>query len=243
MDAFLKGDDRGGWSTGKAPAVDLVLRNKDVGFNDAEAERAYPRRTESEWPIARTKYTPYFLTPEKNLSTEKPKLTSTSKDLLRCSGQPGKPFTDPVLHANSDGADRNHWPYRGSSQCLHERIYRCGAAKKISDLFLTLRYFLNDKEVFYTGTAGDPVPLCKGWLRVSLRKVNTSHVRHRDYLPHRDYFKSDVLPVLPGEVYPVDVEMWPTNVVMEPGSRLVLEVSSGDTQGSGLFTHTGAQDR
>lgn len=30
LDAFLKGDDRAGWSTNKAPKVDLVLRKGDV---------------------------------------------------------------------------------------------------------------------------------------------------------------------------------------------------------------------
>ena len=242
MDAFLKGEDREGWSTGKAPAVDLVLRDKDVGFNDAEAERAYPRRTESEWPIARTKYTPYYLTPDKALTTEKPKLTSTSKlsyDALGTLEQPSLiQFSTPPVDQTTEVT--GHIVVRLN---VSMNAYIGAKLPKDIDLFLTLRYFINDKEVFYTGTAGDPVPLCKGWLRVSLRKINTSHARHRDYLPHRDYFRSDVLPVLPGEAYPVDVEMWPTNVVMEKGSRLVLEVSSGDTQGSGIFTHTGAQDR
>ena len=76
-----------------------------------------------------------------------------------------------------------------------------------------------------------------------MRKLNKEHHKHREWLPHRDYFSTDVLPVLPGEVYPVDVEIWPTNVVLEPEARLVFEVSSGDTQGSGIFTHMGTDDR
>lgn len=80
LDAFLKGDDRVGWSTpGKVPPVDLVLRQGDVGFNDAEAEKTYPRRTEMEWPIARTQYTPYYLTSDNELVAERcvaPKHTS-----------------------------------------------------------------------------------------------------------------------------------------------------------------------
>ncbi|KAF5698384.1 x-pro dipeptidyl-peptidase, partial [Fusarium globosum] len=110
------------------------------------------------------------------------------------------------------------------------------------DLFLTLRHLdADDKEIFYTGTIGNPVPLVKGWQRVSLRKINTAHRRHREWLPHRDYCSTDVQPVIPGEVYGVDVEVWPTNVVVEPGSRLVLEVASGDTPGVGIFVHDGAE--
>lgn len=38
-----------------------------------------------------------------------------------------------------------------------------GSAPKDLDLFLTLRHLdAKGKEIFYTGTAGDPVPLCKG---------------------------------------------------------------------------------
>jgi hypothetical protein len=112
------------------------------------------------------------------------------------------------------------------------------------DLFVTIHYISpSGKEVHYTGTAGDPVPLTKGWLRVSLRKVNTQHLRHREYLPYCDYFESDLMPVIPGEVYPVDIEIWSTNVVVEKGGKLIFEVSSGDSQGSGIFQHTDSTDR
>ncbi len=118
------------------------------------------------------------------------------------------------------------------------------AAEKDIDLFVTLRYLSPDgDEIFYTGTAGDPVPLTKGWLRVSLRKFAVNHVRHRNYLPWREYRSIDVQPVTTGEIYSVDVEIWPTNVVVEKGGKLVFELSSGDTQGSGIFTHTNPVDR
>ena len=243
MDAFLKGEDRDGWSTGKASKVDMVLRKGDFGFNDAEREKGFPRRQESEWPIARTQYTRWCLTPDKGLSTTSPAIDQNQKLSYEALGnmenQQLVQFSSPpmekeveitghiVAHLNVSAT-----PYVG------------GTVPRDIDLFLTLRHISAEgKEVFYTGTAGDPVPLCKGWLRVSMRKVNTEHYKHRDYLPYRDYFSTDVLPVLPGEVYPVDVEIWPTNVILEPGARLIFEVSSGDTQGSGIFTHGGAEDR
>jgi hypothetical protein len=39
------------------------------------------------------------------------------------------------------------------------------------------------------------------------------------------------------------VEIWPTNVVVESGGRLVLEVSSGDTAGTGFWGHNDPIDR
>lgn len=99
------------------------------------------------------------------------------------------------------------------------------------------------KIVFYTGTTGDPVPISKGWLRVSLRKVDESHQHHRPYLPYRSYYSTDVQPVELDKVYTFDVEIWPTNVVVAPGGRFVLEVASGDSQGSGIFEHNHPEDR
>ncbi|KAL4803142.1 Alpha/Beta hydrolase protein [Aspergillus unguis] len=242
LDAFLKGDDRAGWSNGTAPKVDIVLRKGDVGFNNAEAEKGFPRRVENEWPIARTQYTKFYLTSGKELVTEPPseKYSKLSYPALGSLDNPSliqfttRPFEKEteitghiVAHLNVSVTPHPGHPTPSDI-----------------DLFLTLRYISPEgKEVFYTGTAGDPVPLCKGWLRVSLRKINTEHRRHREYLPHRDYFSTDVLPVLPGEVYPVDVEVWPTNVVVEKGGKIVLEVASGDTQGSGIFTHDEPSDR
>lgn len=97
--------------------------------------------------------------------------------------------------------------------------------------------------VFYTGTTGEPVPVVKGWLRVSLRKTDVSHPWHDVNIPYRNFFSTDVQSVVPGEVYPVDVEIWPTNVIIGKGHTLALQIAGHDTQGSGLFEHTHPEDR
>ncbi|TLS27675.1 hypothetical protein PpBr36_05022 [Pyricularia pennisetigena] len=244
LDAFLKGDDRVGWATkGKLPPVDLVMRKGNVGFNDAQAERAYTRRTESQWPPASTVYTTYHCHPDGVLSTTAPSLPRRTKLSYRALGTLSNPsfvsFSTPKFETETEIT--GHPRARLSVSVTPDAA---GPTPSDIDLFLTLRYIgPDDKEVFYTGTAGDPVPLCKGWLRVSLRKVNESHRKHRTYLPHRDYTSTDVLPVIPGEVYTVDIEIWPTNVVVEKAGRVVLEVASGDTQGSGIFLHDDPVDR
>ncbi|KAK0383845.1 hypothetical protein NLU13_9756 [Sarocladium strictum] len=246
LDAFLKGDDRVGWSQpGKVSPVSLVLRKGNVGFDNAKAEAAYERREESEWPIARTQYTKLFLNSnDLSLSTSALDAQALKRKLsYRALGTMEKPellqFSTP--------------PFETETEITGHVVARLNVSVTADpgeltpsdiDLFVTLRYIGPDgKEVFYTGTAGDPVPLTKGWLRVSMRKVNTEHHKHRPWLPHRDYTSKDVLPVIPGEVYPVDIEIWPTNVVAEKGGRLVFEVSSGDTQGSGIFLHNDEKDR
>lgn len=73
--------------------------------------------------------------------------------------------------------------------------------------------------------------------------MNKENPKHREWLPHRDYTSRDVLPVIQGDIYPVDIEIWPTNAIVEKGGKLVFEVASGDTQGSGIFRHDDPLDR
>lgn len=244
LDAFLKDDDRAGWSTGEAPKVDLVLRKGDVGYNNAEAEKTYSRRSENEWPIARTLYTRYYLTSNHELTPQAPSaLPQPVKLSYRALGN----IDNPQLIQFTTAPFTNETEITGHI-VAHLNVSMSALEKRPTprdiDLFLTLRHISpQGKEVSYTGTAGDPVPLCKGWQRVSLRKVNTDHSKNRPWLPHRDYFSTDVLPVIPGDVYSVDVEIWPTNVVIQEGGKLLLEVASGDTQGCGTFQHRGETDR
>ncbi|RMZ39712.1 hypothetical protein CA14_009919 [Aspergillus flavus] len=201
LDAFLKGGGHAGWTTGHIPRVSLCLRKGDVGFNNPAGEKTFPRRDENEWPLARTVYTRYYLTPSLGLTQ---KLTT---------------FAASQLGYQARGSDV-------------ESAQSPPPSNLDLDIFVTLRHFSAvGKEVHYTGSSGDSVPVTKGWLRVSLCKVNHDSDYHRDYLPRREYRSSDVLP------YECDVELWPTNVVVEAGGWLVFEVSSVDTEGAGLFKH------
>jgi hypothetical protein len=66
---------------------------------------------------------------------------------------------------------------------------------------------------------------------------------HRHYLPYRSFSRADVLSVVEDDKYTVDVEMWPTNTVLDSGESLILEIAGHDTQGVGLFSHQHPEDR
>lgn len=246
LDAFLKDKDTVGWSTGKAPRVGLVLRQGDVGYNNAEAEKQYKYRYEDEWPISRTQYTKYFLTAEKELSNDR--LAGSSGISSTVSYRAPSNLQSPQLVQFVTAPFKDEVEFTGHV-VAHLEISASSLPERETDpteidIFLTLRHLdAKGKEILYTGTVGDPVPVTKGWLRVSHRKLAESHTRHKPWKPHRSYARADAQPIQTGSVYPVDVEIWPTNVVVSQGHRLVLEVSSGDTRGAGLFEHNSKVDR
>ncbi|OCL12710.1 alpha/beta-hydrolase [Glonium stellatum] len=230
LDAFLKGEDSVGWATpGKVPTVSVVLREGDVGFNDAEKEKAYPRREEASWPLPDTQYEKYYLLPDKSFTSSESPESLQMKSIVRFTTAPFSTRTEFTGYVTAH---------------LNVRIPPQDPAPSDIDLFLTIRHISpTGNEVFYTGTAGDPVPVTKGWLRVSLRATDPKHPLHRPYLPYRHYRSIDVQEVKVSEIYAVDVEIWPTNVVVSEGGKLIFEISGADTQGSGIFAHESEKDR
>lgn len=253
LDAFLRGEDRTGWATpGAVPPVDLVLRKGNPGYNNAEAEKkTFVRRTENEWPIARTRYTKTFLTPESTLvipseeeKQQRPDVPRPTKLSYRALGTIDSPqavsFTTSPFEEETEVTG-----HIVAHLNLSVTPDQTGAIIPSDiDVFVALRHLdAQGREIYYTDTFGGPAAVTKGSLRVSLRKVKTDHPRHRAWVPYRDYFSTDVEPVIPNDVYAVDVELWPTSVVVEKGNRLVFEVSSGDTLGTAGFEHNSPTDR
>ncbi|KAK0877480.1 hypothetical protein LTR87_008731 [Friedmanniomyces endolithicus] len=244
LNGFLKGVDDEGWTTGKAPRVAYKVRKGNPGYNTPEAESSFEWRSQESWPAPSTKYTKYWLTPSGGLQRGVQEEDAVTKKLsYKALGTLDIPqlltFATPPFKRETEIT--GHIVAHLSVSATH---FDADNAPMDMDLFVTLRHFMpSGEEALYTGTVGDPVPVVKGWLRVSLRKTNPESAKHQPWHPHREYLSSDVEMLVPGTVYAVDVEVWPTNVVVEKGGRLELEVSSGDTQGVGLFRHDSSVDR
>jgi hypothetical protein len=229
-DRFLKGLDNG-WE--QQPKVLLNIRHP--------GEKFVPR-AETEWPIARTQWTKFYLDPAGNgLGRDEPKggttlAYRTTGDGLTFSTPPmTEPLeiTGPVaakLFVSSDTTD--------------------------ADLFLVLRVFdPSGKEVSFIGSNDPRTPVGLGWLRASHRKLDPAMSK-----PYRPWHTHDELqPLAPGVPVELDVEIWPTSIVVPPGYRLALSVRGKDYEydgtnaapphapyemkGVGPFTHTDPQDR
>jgi predicted acyl esterase len=90
---------------------------------------------------------------------------------------------------------------------------------------LIVRVFAPDlKEVTFQGALDPHTPIAQGWLRCSHRKLDEKLT-----LPYRPYHTHDEEQKLaPGKVYEVDVEVWPTCIVVPKGFRLALSVRGND---------------
>jgi len=102
------------------------------------------------------------------------------------------------------------------------------------DLFLTLRNIDPDgNEVLETGQQGAPVPVAKGWLRVSHRELDRDlSLEYRPYHRHQRR-----LFLAPGEIVEVQVEIWPTSMVFRKGHCIRLDVQPRDGVGSASYMH------
>lgn len=160
LDAFLKGEDDRGWLEGpnaKVPAVSLLVREGNPGYNSNEAEATFTSRSESSWPIERTTYTKFHLHPSPaSLQPEPATEAATTK--LQALGK-SKPIQ--FAHKFAEGVELAGHSLANLCVSIEKRVD--GTHPSDVDLFVTLRHFdPTGHEVFYTGTAGDPVPLCKG---------------------------------------------------------------------------------
>jgi predicted acyl esterase len=123
-----------------------------------------------------------------------------------------------------------------------------------ADLFVTLRAFGADgEEVDFQGAIDPRTPLAQGWLRASHRKLD----RDRS-TPQRPYHAHDeTQELVPEELYVLEIEIWPTCIVLPAGLRLALTIGGSDFareadgpaegppvfRGSGLFLHSDPEDR
>ena len=227
---FLKCENTG-WEN--EPPVALNIRHPGERF---------VRRAEREWPLKRTRWTKYFLEPDGLGLGTAPPIGATALS-YETTGD-GLTFRTPPLSAALEITGPVAAKLWVSSQTTD------------ADLFLVLRVFdPAGKEVVFIGSNDPRVPVGLGWLRASQRKLDRERT-----LPYRPWHTHDEeWPLNPGEPVELDVEIWPTCIVVPPGYRIALTVRGKDYEydgtdaavpyaaypmkGVGPFTHTNPQDR
>lgn len=239
-DCFLKGDDHGGWKSGKEPNVKFAVRESSEAIpGTLEGEALFKFRDEREWPLARTEYKKFHLTADKTISS------STSKEgILSYAGYNGDGifFETPVADKKYEITGHPHVKL-SISMTEHK-----GEDAPEIDVFLALRKFdKNGKQVWFSSSMGQPTAVTHGWIRAShraLAKQPYPDVRGGDWpWPTLSHKKEDLQPIETGTIYELLTELWPTNIVIGEGEKLVLEVSPKDPEGTGFFASKNSTDR
>jgi predicted acyl esterase len=99
-----------------------------------------------------------------------------------------------------------------------------------ADIFLVLQIFDPEgKELTFQGALDPHTPVGQGWLRASHRKLD-----RKLSTPYRPYHSHDeVQPLKPGEPVELDVEIWPTCIVIPASYRIGLTIRGKDYVYSG----------
>lgn len=198
-------------------------------------------RHENEWPLARTCWTKFYLDPRnRSLSAEPAEGVLTYEPL----GE-GVTFMSAPLE--------NELELTGPSAL---KLFLASTTRD-ADVFAVLRAFApNGDEVVFQGAIDPHTPVSQGWLRASHRKIDPARS-----MPFRPYHPHDELrPLEPGQIAELDVEIWPTCVVLPKGYRIGLSLLGKDYEyggpsggflsnfknemrGSGPFLHNDERDR
>jgi predicted acyl esterase len=226
FDHFLKGQQNG-W--GDEAPVWLNLRKP---FTD-EVEL----RKENEWPLSSTNWTKLFL-------------DAGSKSL---NWQPATRDGQTKFAAMTDHVRWMSPPLDTETEITGPLALKLFISSSTvdADLFVTLQAFSPDgREVEFRGTVDPHTPLAQGWLRASHRKL--CEQRSTPFQPYHTHDEKQ--PLVPGEIYELDVEIWPTCIVLPAGYRLALDIRGHDFSrpsanadspygGSGPWQHDDALDR
>ena len=202
---FLKGEQTG-WD--QQPRVLLQVRHVDH----------FEERHEEEWPLARTQWTRFYLHPESGqLSKMVPELDKAKTLSYEAQGD-GVMFLTPPLKAPMEITGPVALKLKLSSSS-HD-----------ADVFAVLRVFTPDgREITFQGSNDPRTPIGLGWLRASHRKLDKEKS-----LPYRPFHTHDeIQPLNPGVAVDLDVEIWPTSIVVPAGFRVGLSLRGRDYQNPG----------
>jgi uncharacterized protein len=228
---FLKGEDTG-WDD--QPPVLLQVRHVDGTFTE---------RAEREWPLVRTRWTRLYLDPAGLALSFEPPAAEAALD-YEAFGE-GLTFMTAPLETRTEITGPSAAKLFVSSSTID------------ADLFVVVRAFdPAGGELTFQGAIDPHTPVAQGWLRASHRKLDPAlSTEYRPYHAH-----DEAQPLTPGEVYELDVEIWPTSLVLPAGYRLAFTVRGSDYEypkaggdrlstfrnelrGSGPFLHDDPDDR
>jgi putative CocE/NonD family hydrolase len=197
--------------------------------------------TQADWPDPRLSATREYLRTGKTLSTSAPTSSeapdqfvqnpvagvctqSTSQWTAGLAGQVPCTTDDRVNEATSGGADYTTPPLTSDLRFDGPLMADLWVSTTAKDAVATVRV----TDVKPDGTSTE---LTDGWLAASFRKVDPTRSRYVNgqlLQPWHPFTRDSVLPVPAGQPVEMQVEIFPTNVVIPKGDSLRIDVEGGD---------------
>ena len=203
---------------------DHWLKGKDTGMMDEPPIRLLIKgsntyRDEHEWPLARTRWTPFYLGAEGTLSTQAPRKAGSATFENNPDLPPGRAPT---------GVTFQSAPFEQATEVTGPVSLSFTA--DISEADATWIVTLRD-----VGPDGSSRTLTKGWLRASHRELDPA--RSTPYRPYHPHTACETL--APGQAYTYAIEIRETSNVFLPGHRLALDIKGQDsTAEDPIWVHT-----
>ncbi|OKP85998.1 acyl esterase [Paenibacillus helianthi] len=236
LDYWLKGIDTG------------ITREPQVKLAIPRGGNSYTWRYENEYPLKRTQWTRFYLDASAKLLSVEPVQAKSQLcyegDKDRESKHWANPFMVKAFSREENSAKRVLFetaPFDIETEILGPIKLRLWASSTTDDMdiFVSLRNIdPQGNEVVNSGAQTEKFPISQGWLRASLRK--TDDELSTEYKPY--YTFDEVQKLVPGRIYPLEIEIWDSAMVVAKGNRLLLEIGSQNQSGCALLTQT-ADDR
>jgi uncharacterized protein len=194
---------KSGWD--RQPKVLLQVRHVD----------RFVERAENQWPLKRTRWTKFHLHVDGSLSEKRPT----------------QPFSRSFA-ALGDGLTFLSAPMTEDTEITGPSALKLSisSSTKDADIFTIVRVFSPDMtEVVFQGAIDPHTPVAQGWLRASHRKLDP--ILSKPYRPYHTH--DEVQPLKPGVPVELDIEIWPTSIVIPAGYRLAVTIRGKDYEYGG----------
>ncbi len=201
--AYYLKDEPNGWDA--EPPVRLQIRHLD----------RFEERVEPVWPLQDTMWTKFYL------------------DAGTAQLGSGLPENGQVEYdALGDGVTLLTGPLESETEITGPaalKLFRASSTED-ADVFAVVRVFDPDgDEVTFQGAVDPHTPIAQGWLRASHRALDPELTL--PYRPYHSHVRTE--PMIPGTRSELDVEIWPTSIVIPAGYRIGLTVRGQDYEYGG----------
>jgi uncharacterized protein len=237
------------------PFYDRYLKGAKNGFMDGPPVKLYVRgaetwRDESEWPLKRAKYVPYYLrraTSGSVASLNDGSLSTATPS--RAEGATRFAYPDPgwklgVVGMGPHGPDPVRRvltfttpPLAGDVEVTGPIVLELFASSDQIDTDFVVKLsdqLPQDPAARKAGAQPAFTVVTKGWLRAAHREKDAKQsTQERPFYTH-----TNPQPLEPGKVYKFEIEVMPASYLFKKGHRIRLELANGDSPITDtIFTH------